>query len=137
MRYRQKKINLVHTTHVSGANLSAVDDVKGRAGDVVGKVVEAVQGLVISEGTILFIGTDVPKVPEHHGRGENHGGRVGTVRAHDVLCNVTASRLKECKFLDIRMMSLEMLHQTERNTHAADVATRHDTGSTDEGSTDV
>ena len=42
---------------------------------------------------------DAPEVSEHHGGGEDHGGGVGAVRAHDVLRDVTASRLEEGVFL--------------------------------------
>ena len=38
---------------------------------------------------------DVPEVPEHHGRAQDHRRRVGPVRAHDVLRDVAASGLKE------------------------------------------
>lgn len=42
---------------------------------------------------------DAPEVSEHHGGGEDHGGGVGAVRAHDVLRDVTASGLEERVFL--------------------------------------
>lgn len=33
---------ITHTSHISGANLAVVDDVKSRASDVVGQVIESV-----------------------------------------------------------------------------------------------
>lgn len=36
----------------------------------------------------------LPKVAEHHGGAEYHGGRVGTVGTHDIRGDVATSRLK-------------------------------------------
>jgi hypothetical protein len=57
-------------------------------------------------------------VTEHHGRAEDHRSRVGLVGVHDVLGNVTASRLEE-------------------GVVAADVAAGDDARAADERSADV
>ena len=41
----------------------------------------------------------LPEMPEHHRGGEDHGGGVGAVGAHDVLRDVTTTRLEERIFL--------------------------------------
>lgn len=126
----------VLTAHISCANLATVDDVKGRAGNAVRKVVETL-GDEISEldikGRKNFCS---PQVPQHHGCRQDHGSRVSFVCTHDVLGNVTASRLEKSIFLE-KGVSILAHEKLCRRTYAADVATRDDTGATDKSSTDV
>lgn len=61
---------------------------------------------------------NAPEVSEHERGREDHGGRVGDVLAHDVLGDVSASRLEE-------------------GVLSTDVAAGDDSGSTNEGGTDV
>ena len=49
---------------------------------------------------------DLPKVTEHHGRAEDHGGRISGVGAHDVAGDMTASRLEQGVFLSSSQLTV-------------------------------
>ena len=99
------KTNERLTAHVRGANTAGVDDVERCAGNAVRKVIEASKrgaGRVASDAAREIARLregGVPKVPEHHGRAQDHGGWVGTVGAHNVLGDMTTARLEERVFL--------------------------------------
>lgn len=42
---------------------------------------------------------DIPKMPEHHRRRQDHSGRVRSVSAHDVVRDVATSRFEKRVFL--------------------------------------
>ena len=55
----------------------------------------------------------VPKVPEHHGRAQDHSRGVSTVGAHDVLRDVAAARLEERVLLSqFRVLAHENAERT-------------------------
>lgn len=90
-RVEPKKLT---TTHVGSPDLALLNHIVHRRGDRVGLSLEA-------------------EVAQHHGSGENHGGGVGLVGAHNVLTDVPTSGLEEGVF-------------------ATKVAAGDDTGTTDE-----
>ena len=76
---------------------------------------------------------------QHHGSAEDHSCGVGTVRAHDVLGDVTATRLEERVFLQ-GAEAPSSVYERERvacGTYPANVATGDDAGTTNEGGTNV
>lgn len=74
-------------------------------------------------------------MPQHHRRGENHGRWVGTVGAHDIVCDVPAARLEESEFLE---QCLSKGPSSFRYvTYASNVASWDDAWSTNKGGTDV
>lgn len=72
---------------------------------------------------------------EQHASGQDHGDGVGLVGTHNVLTNVSASRLEEGVFLSDTVSAV--FEFESRGTHSTNVATGNDTGSTDESGTDV
>jgi hypothetical protein len=44
---------------------------------------------------------DLPKVPEHHGCGKDHGGRVSPVGSHDIASDMSAAGLKKSVLLNM------------------------------------
>ena len=80
---------------------------------------------------------DLPKMAKHHRRTQDHSGRVGLVRSHNILGDVTASRLEQSIFLIIVMSETRLNRAKLETTYASDVASGHDTRTTDEGSANV
>ena len=78
----------------------------------------------------------LPEMPEHHRGGEDHGGGVGAVGAHDVLRDVTTARLEQRVFLHKKRQRGRRAHE-KRKAHTTDVAPRDDAGSADEGGANV
>ena len=79
-----------------------------------------------------------PKVPKHHGGAQYHGSGVRTIGTHKIFCDVSASRFKQGIFLEMaRVMRTDVDARRSGRTNPANIATRHDTGSTNESSTNV
>lgn len=87
------------TTHVSGSDLGLVYNVEGGFCDAVGSVVETRRWLVT---LFLSLGMrTVPKMSQHHSGAQDHGRRVGSVSAHEVFSNMSATGFEQRVFLHL------------------------------------
>lgn len=106
------------TANVSSPDLALLDEIVSGTGDEVSLALET-------------------EVSEHHSSREHKSDRIGLVGAHDVLTDVTASRFEKGVFLWLETKSACQTDRFGKATYSAKVATRGDTGTTDEGGTNV
>jgi hypothetical protein len=71
------------TTHVCSPDLSGVDYIEGCTCNAVGDGIETAGG-EYKDYENKAMSDNIPKMSQHHGGTQNHGGGVGTVGAHDV-----------------------------------------------------
>lgn len=84
------------SSHVGSLDLTSVDHVERRSGNLVGDRVKSSQSKSMQNRRDR---KHPPQVPEQHGSAEDHGRRVGTVGTHDVAGDMAASRLEQGVFL--------------------------------------
>lgn len=126
----------LHTSHVGCPDFVLIDDVESGTRDLVRHVIEA-ESTKNQLCPIQASRESLPKVTKHHRRAKDHGGRVGLVRAHEVLCNVSATRLKERIFLIIKKQLKQVYSFRSYNPYPTNVAAWHDTRSTNESCTNI
>lgn len=97
--YQIRRVYIMNrlTAHIDGSDFSSVYDIESSAGNVVRNWIQAT--IMCLENVKVIAGRYSPQMSQHHRSTEDHSGRVGSVCAHQVLGDVSASRLEQRIFL--------------------------------------